>query len=80
MDCPHCQSSNTKKLAKKTTLGYDTFSCRDCGRQFNERTGTLFNRLQVPTDIVVLFVQWYFRYKRSLRDLSAGTTRLARRF
>jgi putative transposase len=36
---------------------------------FNERTRTLFNRLQYPTDIVSLVVLWRFRYKLSLRDL-----------
>ena len=69
MDCPHCHSSNTRKLAKKTVLGYDIFSCRDCRRQFNERTGTLFNRLQVPTDIAEFAVRWYLKGKLSLRDL-----------
>lgn len=38
--------------------------------EFNERTGTLFNRLQYPTDVVCLVVFWRFRYKLSLRDLA----------
>src|SRR5512135_3245104 len=37
---------------------------------FNERTGTAFNDLQFPTDIVLLVVLWRLRYKLSLRDLS----------
>jgi transposase-like protein len=36
---------------------------------FNERTGTVFNDLQCPTDIVILVVLWRLRYKLSLRDL-----------
>jgi putative transposase len=36
---------------------------------FNERTGTVFNDLQCPTDIVMLVVLWRLRYKLSLRDL-----------
>src|SRR4030095_3831946 len=44
--------------------------CHACQRGFNERTGTLFNRLQYPTDMVCLVVLWRFRYKLSLRDLA----------
>jgi transposase-like protein len=36
---------------------------------FNERTGTPFNEVQCPTDIVMLVVLWRIRYKLSLRDL-----------
>jgi transposase-like protein len=39
-------------------------------REFNERMGTLVNRLQYPTDVVCLVVLWRFRYKLSLRDLA----------
>jgi putative transposase len=46
------------------------FRCRDCQRAFNERTGTPFNRLQYPTDVICLVVLWRFRYKLSLRDLA----------
>jgi len=34
------------------------------------RTGTPFNHLQFPTDIVLLVVLWRLRYKLSLRDLA----------
>ncbi len=37
---------------------------------FNERTGTAFNHLQYPTDLVLLVVLWRLRYKLSLRDLA----------
>ena len=36
---------------------------------FNERTGTPFNAVQLPTDIVLMAVVWWLRYKLSLRDL-----------
>ena len=48
--------------------GYRRFRCRNCGRRFNERTGTVLNRIQAPTDIVFLVVFWRLRYKLSLRD------------
>jgi putative transposase len=70
MNCPHCQSFATTQLDKKTSLGYRTFRCCDCARKFNERTGTHYNHLQFPTDVVMLVVLWRLRYKLSLRDLS----------
>ena len=33
--------------------------------KFNERTGTCFNHLQYPTDVVCLVVLWRVRYKLS---------------
>jgi len=68
--CPHCGSSQTHEQEKKTRLGYQTFRCPACRRRFNERSGTPFNNLSVPTDIVVLVVLWRLRYKLSLRDLA----------
>jgi putative transposase len=70
MNCPHCASSATIQLVKKTSLGYRVFRCRSCHRIFNERTGTLFNYIEYPTDIVLLVVLWRLRYKLSLRDLA----------
>ena len=37
---------------------------------FNERTGTPFNCLEFPTDVVLLVVLWRLRYKLSLRDIA----------
>jgi transposase-like protein len=70
MNCPHCASPATKQQKKKTALGYRMFRCSTCQRIFNERTGTPFNFLQYPTDIVLLVVLWRLRYKLSLRDLA----------
>jgi hypothetical protein len=50
-------------------LGYRRFRCHTCKREFNERTGTRFNHLQYPTDVVCLVALWRVRYKLSLRDL-----------
>ena len=66
MNCPYCAAPTTKKRAKQTKLGYATFCCSTCQRTFNERTGTPFNCLEFPTDIVLLVVFWRLRYKLSL--------------
>jgi transposase-like protein len=70
MTCPHCTATTTTELPKRTQLGYRIFRCSACRRQFNERSGTQFNFLFFPTDIVVLVVLWRVRYKLSLRDLA----------
>ena len=69
MRCPHCESANTSERRERTELGYRRFRCHTCKREFNERTGTSFNHLQYPTDVVCLVVLWRVRYKLSLRDL-----------
>ncbi len=63
MACPHCTSPATTERRQRTSLGYRTFRCRACRRVFNERTGTPFNHLQYPTDLVLLVVLWRLRYK-----------------
>jgi hypothetical protein len=70
MSCPHCGVTATTEQAERTLLGYRKFRCPDCRRRFNERTGTPFNFLEYPTDIVLLVIVWRLRYKLSLRDLA----------
>ncbi len=71
MLCPHCAATATTEQPRRTVLGYRTFRCPACRRNCNERTGTPYNHLQYPTDLVLLVVLWRLRYKRSLRDLAA---------
>jgi putative transposase len=69
MLCPHCASTTTTERPDRPALGYRRFRYRDCRRTFNGRTGTVFNHLQYPTDVVCLVVLWRHRYKLRLRDL-----------
>ena len=68
MNCPHCQATQVQKLLRTTELGYACFRCPDCNRQFNERTSTPFNYLEVPTDIVFQVLFCRLRYKLSYRE------------
>jgi putative transposase len=70
MPCPRCASSATYERTERTALGYRTYRCTVCHSRFNERTGTPFNFLELPTDIVLLAVVWRLRYKLSLRDVA----------
>ena len=70
MTCPHCLSTSISKRQHRTSLGYRTFSCRACRLRFNERTGSPFNDLQFPTDLVLLAVLWRLRYKLGFREVA----------
>ena len=66
MNCPSFLSTTTTPQIKATSLGYRTFRCSACRRIFNERTGTPFNYLEYPTDLVLIVVFWRLRYNGSL--------------
>jgi transposase-like protein len=70
MNCPHCQSKNTYCRTGTTVLGYKRYQCRDCQKRFNERTGTPYNFLQYPTDIVFLILFHYLRYPVSYEHVT----------
>jgi putative transposase len=63
MNCPSCDSKRTLLLKLTTCLGYQQFRCRQCSKQFNERTGTPYNFLEYPTDVAVLAVFYYYRFR-----------------
>jgi putative transposase len=70
MWCIGCGSTAVSERSERTAQGYRRFRCRDCGKQFfNERSDSLLNRTQYPSDVISLVVLWRLRYKLSLRDL-----------
>src|ERR1700744_2169477 len=69
MQCIGCGSTAVSERSERTTQGFRRFRCRDCGKQCNERSESLLNRAQYPSDVIALVVLWRLRYKLSLRDL-----------
>jgi putative transposase len=63
MRCIGCGSAAVTERPERTTQGYRRFRCRSCGKQFNERTGTVLNRAQYPSDVIALVVLWRLRYR-----------------
>ena len=63
MDCVDCGSAAISERRDRSAQGYRRFRCRDCGRQFNERSGGLLNRTQYPSDVIALVVLWRLRYR-----------------
>ncbi len=69
MRCIECGSTAITERPERTAQGYKRFRCRQCGKQFNERSGGVLNRAQYPSDVIALVVLWRPRYKLALRDL-----------
>src|SRR4051794_5600223 len=54
MRCIGCGSAAVTERRERTAQGYRRFRCRACGKQWNERTGTVLNRAQYPSDVIAL--------------------------
>ncbi len=70
MDCVGCGSAAVTERPDLTAQGYHRFRCRDCGKQFNERSDGVLNRASLPSDIIAFVVFCRLRYRLTLRDLS----------
>jgi hypothetical protein len=70
MRCRACGSTAISERPERTAQGYRRYRCGNCGKQFNERSVGLLNRVQYPSDVIALVVLWRLRYKLSLRDLA----------
>ena len=69
MRCIGCDSTAIAERTERPAREYRRFGCRECGKQFNERSGSLLNRSQYPGDVIALAVFWRLRYKLALRYL-----------
>ena len=70
MDCMACGSSQVTERPERTAQGYRRLRCRTCSNQYNERSGTVLNHAQYPSDVIALVVLWRLRYRLTLRDLA----------
>ncbi|WP_043367375.1 IS6 family transposase [Belnapia sp. F-4-1] len=70
MECVACGSAAVTERPERTARGYRRFRCRDCGKQYNERSGGPLNHSQYPSDVIALVVLWRLRYRLTLRDLA----------
>src|ERR671929_249511 len=63
MRCLECGSEAVTERPERTAQGYRRFRCRTCGKQFDERSDTLLNRTQYPSDVIALVVLWRLRQR-----------------
>lgn len=54
MNCVYCESKRIVKNGKEQSTGQkiQTYLCKDCGRRFNERSGTSMARLRTSLEVV----------------------------
>ena len=48
MDCVACGSAAVTERSERTAQGYRRFRCRECGKQYNERSGGVLNYTHYP--------------------------------
>ena len=70
MDCLGCSSGAVTERSDLTDQGYRRFRCRDCDKQFNDRSDGVLNRASLPSDIIAFVVFCRLRCRLTLRDLS----------
>ena len=58
MECIACGGTAITERSDRTAQGYRRFRCRDCDKQFNERSGGILNRTQYLSDVIALMAFW----------------------
>jgi transposase-like protein len=56
MNCTDCKSERVVRNGKKQSGGksIQRYLCNECGRRFNERSGTLIARLRTPVETIAM--------------------------
>src|ERR1700691_1574853 len=70
MNCVACVGAAISERPERTAGGYRRFRCRDCGKQFNERSGGVLNRTCLPSGVIASVGFCRLRCRLTLRDLS----------
>jgi hypothetical protein len=63
MRCSGCGSIAVLERPEFTAQDDRWFRCRACDKQFNERSATLLNRTQYPSEVLALVRLWRLRDK-----------------
>jgi transposase-like protein len=77
MECVGCGSGAVTERPDLTAQGYRRFWCRDCDKQFNERSDGGLNRASLPSDIIafVVFCRLSRCVKSALHEVGPSTRR-----
>ena len=52
--CPHCNGEVSKRGMHSTQLGRQRYECRDCSRQFDDLTGSIFEGRHQPLRVWIV--------------------------
>jgi len=66
--CPVCDSRSVVRHGKHLRV-YQIYLCKDCGRHFNDRTGTQFEDSKLPLR-VWFFAAFLMQYKVSVKEIA----------
>ena len=67
--CPRCRAES--RIRHGSYRLYQRYLCKDCGRTFNDKTGTVFEYSTIPLRKWYLAVYTYIRLNTSIRQLDA---------
>jgi len=67
--CPHCRSESVIKHGSYRE--YQRYLCKDCGRTFNPKTGTIFAHAKIGLDKLLFALYAFLRFNTSIRQLDA---------
>jgi len=67
--CPRCRAESVIRYGSYRL--YQRYLCKDCGRTFNDKTGTVFEYSSIPLRKWYLAVYTYIRLNTSIRQLDA---------
>lgn len=68
-ECPYCTNNCIVKNGH-TKTGIQTYKCKNCGKRFNDLTGTIFSRTRLTYEQIEIFIDC-FNNKLSLRKTAA---------
>jgi transposase-like protein len=77
LQCPRCRSESVIKYG--SYRAYQRYRCKDCGRTFNDKTGTIFAHAKIGLDKLFFAVYSFLRFNTSIRQLDASYRTLRRR-
>ncbi|WP_306060504.1 IS1595 family transposase [Natronococcus wangiae] len=67
--CPRCRSESVIKYGSYRE--YQRYRCKDCGRTFNDKTGTIFACAKIGLDRLLFAFYSLLRFNTSIRQLDA---------
>jgi transposase len=69
VSCPRCRAESLIRYGSYRV--FQRYLCKDCGRTFNDKTGTVFEHSAIPLRKWYLAVYTYIRLNTSIRQLDA---------
>jgi transposase-like protein len=69
--CPHCRSESVINYGSYRL--FQRYRCKDCGRTFNDKTGTIFAHAKIGLKTLLFAFYSLLRFNTSIRQLDAET-------